>query len=141
MTAIALAVLLAFTVPQEAKQEKPRVPEDSIELTVIGCLTGRALKTVANRQTDVESGPFVGERVFRLAGKKDVMDQVKKNNGRFVEVVGIVRRADLDDKGVQIGRATVSGAPMDNRLPNPAANVAVMDATSVRARGGSCKPD
>ena len=141
MTTIAMALMLALLAPQETKQEKPRVPEDSIELTVVGCLTGRALKTVPERQTDVQSGPWVGERVFRLAGKKPVMEEVKKNNGRIVEVVGIVRRADLDDKGVQIGRTTVSGAPMNGRLPSPAANVAVMDATSVRSRGGSCKQD
>ena len=141
MTTIAMALMLALLASQETKQEKPRVPEDSIELTVVGCLTGRALKTVPERQTDVQSGPWVGERVFRLAGKKPVMEEVKKNNGRIVEVVGIVRRADLDDKGVQIGRTTVSGAPMNGRLPSPAANVAVMDATSVRSSGGSCKPE
>jgi hypothetical protein len=140
MTTIVVILMLALMTPQDVKQEKPRVPKDSVELTVIGCLTGRALKTVRNRQADVESGPFVGERVFRLAGKKDVMEAVKKNNGRFVEVVGIVRRADLDDKGVQIGGATVSGGSRTG-LPGPATNVPVMDVSAVRARGGSCKPD
>lgn len=138
MTAIAMALVLALTTAQDTKQEKPKVPEDSIELTVIGCLTGRALKTIPNRQMDVESSPFIGERTFRLAGKKDVMNEVKKHNHHLVEVVGLVRRADLDDKGVQIGRATVSGAPMTGRLPSPAANVAVMDATSVRLRASAC---
>ena len=141
MTTIVIALMLALVVPQDPTQEKPKkVPEDSVELTVIGCLTGRALKTVRNRQPDVESGPFVGERVFRLAGKKDVMEAVKKNNGRFVEVVGLVRRSDLDDKGVQIGGATVSGGSRTG-LPSPATNVPVMDVTAVRARDGSCKPD
>jgi len=138
MAAIVMTLVLALMTPQETKKEKPRVPEDSIELTVIGCLTGRALKTIDRRQTEVESSPYVGERTFRLAGKKDVMEDVKKHNGHLVEVVGIVRRADLDDKGVKIGRATISGAPMDGRVPGPAANVAVMDAESVRLRASSC---
>ena len=139
MTAIALAAVLALMTPQETKQEKTKVPDDSVRLTVIGCLTGRALKTVANRPPDVESGPNVGERTFRLAGKKDVMEEVKKLNGHLVDVVGLVRRSDLDDKGVKIGGATVSGAPMTGRLPSPGANVAVMDVTSVRDRATSCK--
>ena len=138
MAAIVMTLVLALIAPQETKKEKPRVPEDSIELTVIGCLTGRALKTIDHRQTEVESGPYVGERTFRLAGKKEVMAEVKKHNGHLVEVVGIVRRADLDDKGVKIGGATISGAPMSGRVPSPAANVAVMDAESVRLRASSC---
>lgn len=138
MAPIVMALALALMAPQETKQEKPRVPKDSIELTVIGCLTGRVLKTVESRQPDVESGPYVGERTFRLAGKKDVMENVKKHNGHLVEVVGIVRRSDLDEKGMKIGGATVSAAsPMAGR-PSPASNVVVMDVESVRLRVSSC---
>src|SRR3990170_1737456 len=97
---IVIALLLALTMPQDGRQEKPRVPEDSIELTVIGCLRGRVLKTLERREKDVESSPYVGERTFRLAGKKDVMKTVQQHDRRLVEVVGLVRRADLDDKGV-----------------------------------------
>ena len=142
MTAFAMVFVLALALPQETKQEKPKVPKDSIELTVIGCLNGRMLKTVPDRQTDVESSPFVGERTFRLAGKKEVMETVKKYSKQLVEVVGLVRRSDLDDKGVQVGRATVSGAPMDGRVPGPAVNnVPVMDVSAVRLRAGSCTGD
>ena len=140
MGTILMTLVLALMPAQETRQEKPRVPEDSIELTVIGCLTGRALKTIENRQREVERGPYVGERTFRLAGKKDVMKEVKKHDRHLVEVVGIVRRADLDDKGVKIGGVTVSGAsPMSGRIPSPASNVAVMDVESVRLRSNSCK--
>lgn len=139
MTLIVTAILLAFLTPQETKQERPRVPDDSVRLTVLGCLNGRMLKTVDTRQKDVESGPYVGERLFRLAGKKPVMDEVKKHNRRVVEVVGLVRRADLDDKGVKLGRVTISGGPpVAGRAPDPTSNVPVMDAESVRLRAGSC---
>jgi hypothetical protein len=139
-----LSLVAALAVPQatqESKQERPRVPDDSIELLVIGCLKGRVLTTVANRQRDVEVGPFVGSRHFRLAGKREVMDDVKKHNGHLVEVVGIVKRSALDDKGVKIGSATVRPASPPSsagRMPNPADNVDVMDATSVRLRSTSC---
>jgi hypothetical protein len=141
MISLVLMVVLGLAAPQEKEQEKPRVPKDSIELTVVGCLKGRVLKTVANRQPDVESGPYVGERSFRLAGKRDVMDEVKRHDGRLVEVVGIVKRSDLDDKGVKVGRVAIGGGSptaSSRGIPSPAANVAVMDAESVRLRSSSC---
>jgi hypothetical protein len=141
-----LLVALLLAAPQDrtepAPQEKPRVPKDSIELTVIGCLKGRALTTVENRQADVESGPFVGARTFRLAGKKPVMDEVKRQDGHLVEVVGIVKRADLDEQGVKVGRVTIGpGSPASGTrsIPSPAENVAVMDVESLRMRAESCR--
>ena len=136
---IVILLLLVLSMPQDTKQEKRKVPEDSVELTVIGCLKGRVLKTVKNRPKDVESGPYVGERTFRLAGKKDLMKAVEENDRRLVEVVGIVRRADLDDKGVTVGGVTFSGGPpVSGRRPDPAANTPVMDIESVRLRSHSC---
>ena len=140
-----LSILAALAVPQstqDSKQERPRVPDDSIELMVIGCLKGRVLTTVANRQRDVEVGPFVGSRHFRLAGKRELMDEVKKHDGHLVEVVGIVKRSALDDKGVRIGSATVRPASPPSaggRMASPAENVDVMDASSVRLRSTSCR--
>jgi hypothetical protein len=139
-----LLLVMMFLAPQETTQEKPRVPKDSIELTVVGCLKGRALSTIENRQVDVESGPYVGARTFRLAGKRAVMDEVKRQDGHLVEVVGIVKRSDLDDKGVKIGRVTVapaSPASGGRGMPSPAQDVAVMDVESVRLRSLSCRAE
>ncbi len=103
----AMLVALALAAPQETPQEKPKVPKDSIELNVVGCLTGRVLKTVDQRQTDVESGPYVGERSFHLASKKPVTDELKSHQGHLVEVTGIVKRSALDDKGMKAGPVDV----------------------------------
>ena len=136
---IVIALLLTLTMPQEPGQEKRRVPEDSVELTVIGCLRGRVLKTAERRQKGVETSPYVGERTFRLAGKKEVMKGVKQHDRRLVEVVGLVRRADLDDKGVTVGGITISGGPpAAGRPPGPGANIPVMDVDSVRLLSNSC---
>jgi hypothetical protein len=137
---IVLVLLLAFWIPQDSPQEKRRIPDDSVQLTVVGCLKGRVLKTIDQRQQDVESGPYVGERTFRLAGKKDAIASVKKYDRKLVEVVGIVRRADLDDKGVKVGGITISGGPPVSGRPSaPGANIPVMDVETVRLRAGSCK--
>ena len=136
-----LMVLLAASSAGAQEQERPRVPDDSIELTVIGCLKGRVLTTVAKRQADVESGPFVGERRFRLAGKKDLMKEVEKHNRHLVEIVGVVKRSALDDKGVESGRIGFSGgAPVAGRgIPNSADNTPVMDISAVRMRSSACE--
>ena len=143
MTTVALVLTLTLASVQADVQEKRRVPDDSVELTVVGCLKGRAFTTVARRDADVERGPSVGERTFQLTGPKDVMDEVKKRNRQLVEVIGIVKRSALDDKGVKSGRVTFSGgSPVagSGRLPTGTENVPVMDVTSVRLRATACGP-
>lgn len=137
----AMLVALALAALQETPQEKPKVPKDSVELTVIGCLKGRVLRTVENRQVDVESSPYVGARSFHLASKKPVTEQIKKEQGHLVEVTGLVKRSSLDDKGVTVGRVAMGGgSPVagTRSMPNPADNVIVMDVSSVRMRASSC---
>lgn len=141
MTSVLVVLTLALIGLGGEPQEKPRVPEDSVEVTVLGCLKGRVLRTVERRDVDVERGPHVGERTFRLAGPREVMDEVKKRNRQLVEVIGIVKRSALDDKGVTSGRVTVSGgSPVagSGKIPTGVENVPVMDVTSVRLRDTSC---
>ena len=138
----AVAVMLALTLAgTQGEQEKSRVPEDSVELTVVGCVEGRVLTTLPPREADIQRGPAVGERTFRLNGKRDVMDEVKKRNHQLVEVVGLVKRSALDDKGLKAGRVSISGgSPVagGGRIPTGVENVPVMDVSSVRMRETSC---
>jgi hypothetical protein len=95
------------------------------------------------------TGPDVTGRHFRVTGPRDVMDVVKKHNGHLVEVVGIVRKASLDDQGIgmRVGDRTrvVIGAPgtdptrMNTRTMAP--NVAAMDLTAVRFLSDNCLID
>ena len=143
MKSLLVAVLFAVSAAQEG-QDSPKVPKDSVELTVIGCLQGRILSTVERREVDVQRGPNVGARTFRVNGKKEVMDEVKKRNHQLVEVVGLVKRSSLDDQGVKSGRVAISGGPPvagTGRLPTGAENVPVMDVSSVTLRATSCRPN
>ena len=143
---IALLTVLAFglSVVQVEPQDKSRVPDDSIEVTVVGCLKGRALTTVSRRDIDVQRGVNVGERTFRLSGKRDVMNEVQRRNRQLVEVVGIVRRAALDDDGVRSGRVSISGgSPVSGtgQVTSGVENVPVMDVSSIRLRAASCSAE
>jgi hypothetical protein len=142
MKTLVLALMLGTTTYQGSGQERPRIPEDSVELVVSGCLKGRVLKVSDTRQTDTQSGPIVRAKSFRLAGKGDVMKEVKKEDGHFVDVTGIVKRSALDSKGITIGKRIAVGggspAASTRSMPDPAADVAVMDITSLRHRSTSC---
>jgi hypothetical protein len=140
MLLVVALLALGLTNAQE-RQETPRVPKDSIELTVIGCLQGRILSTVENRSADVETSPYVGQRTFRLHGKKEVIDEVKKRQHQLVEVVGLVKRSALDDKGIKSGRVSISGgSPVAGTggLPTGVDQVPVMDVSVIRMRSTSC---
>lgn len=143
---VVMVVMFALALPaaQTGSQEAPRVPKDSVELTVIGCLQGRVLSTREERETGVERGPSVGARVFRLNGNREVMNEVKRRNHQLVEVVGLVKRSALDDKGITAGPLSISGgSPVagGRGIPTGIENVPVMDVSAVRVRATSCRGD
>ncbi len=141
LLALTLILMAGVGAPQKTDQEgKPKIPKDSMQLTVIGCLKGRVLKASETRTRDVESSPYVGGRSFRLASKKPVTEDIKKHNGHLVEVTGIVKRSDLEPRGVRVGRVQIAGSRSSspNGLPDPAQNQTVMDAISVSFRATAC---
>jgi hypothetical protein len=143
MTALVALLTLGLSVAQVDSQER-RVPDDSVELTVIGCLKGQVLTTVTPRDVDVQRGPVVGERRFRLNGKRDVMAEVRRRSRQLVEIVGIVKRSALDDRGVKAGGVSIAGgSPVagSGRIPVGIDDVPVMDVTSVRLHATSCGGD
>src|SRR5690348_11613564 len=142
---ITLALLLALlSSPQEEKQqEHPKVPKDSVMLVVTGCLKGRVLAVSDVRQEDTQSGPIVKSKSFRLAGKKEVMKDVKEQDGHLVDVTGIVKKSSLIEPGVKVGKnVTIGGGPpvagSGNSRPVPNEYIPVLDTESVRMRASSC---
>ena len=138
-----LGAAAAVAVQQETKQEKPKVPKDSIELVVTGCLKGRVLAVSDVRQTDTQSGPIVKSRSFRVAGKKDVMNDVKEHDGHLVDVTGIVKKSSLVEPGVRVGKnVTVGGGPpvagSGGTTPIPTEYIPVLDVETIRMRASSC---
>jgi hypothetical protein len=146
-----LAIVTAATISiaaqqaQDKQEERPKVPKDSLQVTVLGCLKGRVLSAADVRQVDTQSGPPITQRAFRLAGKKDEMNEVKKNDGQRVEIMGLIKKSALMEPGVKFkgGRVAVGGGSMSGggsmgQPHDPAENVVVMDVQTVQAVGGSC---
>jgi hypothetical protein len=150
MTTLAIILLLAAfqeQQPQQPQEPKP-VPKGSVEVVTTGCVKGKALAALGPRETGVSHGPDVRGRTFRLNGPKDVMKDVKRNDGHLVEVVGLVRSSDLQQNGLsgrfggmRVGVGSPSGtSPMgsSNAAPSPAANVVIMDISSIHPLADSC---
>jgi hypothetical protein len=135
-------VIAATPLLAQQQEEKPKVPKDSILATMTGCLKGRVIRADDVRQTDASSGVEIRAHSFRVSGKKDVMAVVKENDGRRVEMMGIIKKSSLIEPGMRFkgGRVMVGGGTSGgtNSLPSPAENVVVIDALTVTAVGGSC---
>jgi hypothetical protein len=140
-----LTATVSIAAQQNQQEERPKVPKDSVQVTVTGCLKGRVLSASDVRQVDTQSGPVIRQRAFRLAGKKNEMNDVKKNDGQRVEIMGLIKKSALVEPGMKFkgGRVVVGGGSMGSagstgRPPDPAENVTVMDVQTVQAVGGSC---
>ena len=140
---VSLACLLASAAVL-AQDTKP-IPKDSVEVTSRGCLKGRVFTGTGQPEGEgVVRGPDVTGRHFRVYGPRDVMDVVKQNDGHLVEIVGIVRKAALDDQGVglKVGGARVvvspGGDPTRMNAPATAPSVPTMDLTVVRYLSDRC---
>jgi hypothetical protein len=142
MIVVTTLLTVSLLVAQVEPQDKARVPDDSVEVTVVGCLKGRVLTTVIRRDVDVQRGPSVGERTFRVSGRREVMADVQRYNRQLVEVVGLVKRSALDDQGVKAGSVSISGgspAVRSGNTPTGAENVPIIDVTSLSLRATSCR--
>jgi hypothetical protein len=135
-------VIAATPLVAQPEQEKPKVPKDSIMATITGCLKGRVIRAEDVRQADASSGVEIRAHSFRVAGKKDLMAIVKENDGRRVQMTGIIKKSSLIEPGMRFkgGRVVVGGGASGGTgaLPSPAENVVVIDAMTVTAVGGSC---
>jgi hypothetical protein len=138
---------LGVGVTAAAAQENKKVPSDSVEVEARGCIKGRVFTGTGQPEEERTSkGPDVTGKSFRVSAEKEVMDLVKKYNGQYVEVLGIVRKAALDDQGMGMkvgnrGRVVI-GAPGQDptrmNTPSAAPSVAGMDVIAVRLLADRC---
>jgi hypothetical protein len=143
----ALLVPLAAAAGQDQRppETKP-VPSGSVEIATTGCLKGRVFTATEPPEESMRKGPTVTGRSFRLAGSKELMNEVKTHDGDLVQVVGIVRQVDLRSPGpsTTVGNTRVTvgaprtGDPMQSARQPISNGIAVMDATSMRFLSDTC---
>jgi hypothetical protein len=138
--ACALAILLSPAIAA-SNQEKPKIPKDSVELVVTGCYKDKFF-----RANDVSTEAKIEpprQRVFRLSGKKTLIEAVKQREGRQVSVTGFVRKMDLQEPGLRLGGGrVVIGAPSSDPMRPPVAETRdrpiLLEVVSFEELPGSC---
>ena len=106
-------------------QERP-VPDDSARVAIPGCAKDRVFivgTTPEHEPSQVEIAP--GRR-FRLSGPKDVLNDIKKREGRMIEVTGLVRKSDLKGpSGLAVagGRVRIGAGVPQSPTGDPTRNV------------------
>ena len=110
MTRLLVTTLLCTVCLTLGAQER-EVPKDSMRLSIPGCAKNRRF-IVAERpghepvRSDIRAG-----RRFRLNGKKGLLEEIKKQDGTMIEVTGLVRKQDLQERGIGLagGRVRIGG--------------------------------
>jgi hypothetical protein len=124
------------------------VPKDSERVSMTGCTRGRTFIVTRRSEpepvrSDVEPG-----RRFRLSASKKILEEIKKQEGSFIEVTGLVRTSRLNPPpgvrigsagGVQIGVGPVGRDPVaSDPRRDPMYNEVVIDLESWRAIPEAC---
>jgi hypothetical protein len=143
MRYIVPVIILAAVVGMSAQERK--VPKDSTRVSIPGCSKGSAFVVTASPEAERTSTEIVSGRRFRLAGPKDVLNEIKKREGTIIEVTGIVKKSDLTESGWRVGGGRVrigGGSPQDPISGGPGrapmSGVAILDVEGWRPLGESC---
>jgi hypothetical protein len=139
--AFAVAAAIGLLAIGLQAQERP-IPKDSARISIPGCATGtRFIVGRAASHEPVRSDIAPGRR-FRLNGKKDLINEIKRQQGSMIEVTGLVRQSDLREPGgVNVGGVRIGGGPPQagaGGRGNIGTLDAVLDVESWRPLAESC---
>jgi len=143
LAAAAIAILSATGVMRA--QERP-VPGDSARVSVPGCAKGRVFIVTTTPEHEPSQADIAPGRRFRLSGEKDVLNDIKKREGRMIEVTGLIRKAALAGPGgiaVAGGRVRIGGGAPQASTGDPTRslegyNQAVLDVEGWRLLPENC---
>jgi hypothetical protein len=109
--AAALCALFTCVAGPAGAQERP-VPSDSARVAIPGCAKGRAFVVADTPEHEPVQADIAPGRRFRLSGPKELLNDIKKHEGRLIEVTGLVRKAALKGPGgigIAGGRVRIGG--------------------------------
>jgi hypothetical protein len=140
MKALCTVVLAAgLGVVASAQQEKP-VPKDSVRISIPGCAKGVMFTVTESPEHESRSSVAPGRR-FRLAGKKELLKEIRDREGSMIEVTGLILKGQIDQSGVPIGgnvRISPGPAPGSAVGANPNYAQNILDVEGWRQLAADC---
>jgi len=126
-------------------QERP-APPDSERVSLPGCSKNRAFIVAEGPEHEPKQVTIAPGRRFRLEGPKEILEDIKRRDGRMIEVTGLIRKAAISPGSVAVagGRIRISGGVPRQGTLDPARDSAynqdIIDVSGWRLiDGGSCK--
>lgn len=135
---VALVAVLLL-VASAAQQEKP-VPKDSMRISVPGCTKGVVFTVMPSPEHESRSSVAPGRR-FRLAGKKEILKEIRDREGTMIEITGLIKRGQEDRSGVRVGgnvRIAPGPTPGSAVGANPNFSQIILDVEGWRQLAGEC---
>jgi hypothetical protein len=140
MKALCTVVLAAgLGVVASGQQEKP-VPKDSVRISIPGCAKGVVFTVAESPEHESRSSVAPGRR-FRLAGKKELLKEIRDREGSMIEVTGLILKGQIDQSGVAIGgnvRIAPGPTPGSAVGGNPNYSQNILDVEGWRPLAGDC---
>jgi hypothetical protein len=136
------ALLLAVCAPLAAQEKE--VPKDSERIAVPGCARGRTFIVGERLEHEPVRSDIEPARRLRLSGPKKVLDEIKLHERTRIEVTGLIRKAQVDERGVSVagGRIRIGGglpqAGTNDPRRDPLYNEVVIDVEGWRQLEGDC---
>ncbi len=142
-------VMVPFTMPTGhlafAQEQERKVPSDSARVSIAGCARGRIFIVGEAPDHEPTNNSIQPGRRFRLSGKKQLLGEIKEQEGKMVSVTGLVRLNDLRDPGgIKLGggRVRIGGGsprdPMTGVRNDPGVSQSIIDVESWRPLQGYC---
>ena len=122
------------------------MPSDSARVAIPGCAKGRAFVVTTSPEHEPSQADIAPGRRFRLSGPKEILDDIKKHEGRLIEVTGLVRKASLKGPGgipLAGGRVRIGGGAPVSATGDPTRSPGgydqpVLDVEGWRQLGENC---
>jgi hypothetical protein len=134
-SAVAAAAIM-LSGPLGAQEKKP-VPKDSVRVFVPGCSKGYVF-TAGARTEDSPSSPVPEGMHLRMSGPKQLMAEIKAQEGSKIEVTGLMKKGQAGE-GVDLGHGVrVNPGPSSGSLPSPGGGQIMIDVEGWRRVPGEC---
>jgi predicted porin len=141
MTRLAIAIAIAALPLVAGAQQAPEKSDPERQrVEVSGCVKGSTLT-----ETNLRVSPGVDEnpaRRWRLRGAKELMNQLKKQSGKELQIIGTTKdpKSGLTTGGKRIGKSNVyvGAGPMSNAR-DPLPDLPTIDVESFEPTGEQCR--
>lgn len=140
---IVCVIAVLSIVPLAAQETRP-VPKDSVRVFVPGCSKGYVF-TAGRRTEDSPGTAFPEGTHLRMNGRKDLMADIKGQEGSMIEITGIVKKGQIIDDGVGAGGVRVrqgnSGpsSPLGGAVQSAGSGYISIDVEGWRRIPGECR--